>query len=185
MNKKAYIIHGAYGNPTENWIPWLKTELEKLGYEVLTPTFPTPESQSLENWNMVFETHIKELDENTILIGHSLGCPFILNVLQIINTKVNAIFLVAGFHTLLNHPIDEINKTFVEDGFNWEKIKNNCNKIYMLSGDNDPYIKIEISNELAKKLNANYKIIENGGHLNETAGYTKFEVLLETIKNEC
>jgi len=36
-----FIIHGAYGNPDENWIPWLKTELEKLGNRVFVPKFPS------------------------------------------------------------------------------------------------------------------------------------------------
>ena len=109
--KKAFIIHGAYGNPNENWFPWLKKELESLDYKVISPTFPTPENQSLENWNKVFEEYKDQLDENTIMIGHSLGCPFILNVVQNTNTKIKAIYLVAGFHTQLDHPIDEINKT--------------------------------------------------------------------------
>jgi uncharacterized protein len=180
--RKAFIIHGAYGNSTENWSPWLKNELEQLDYEVIVPTFPTPEEQSLENWNNIFNKHIDTLDKDTILVGHSLGCPFILNILQSIDIKINSIYLVAGFHTLLDHPIDEINKTFVEDGFDWTKIKNNYEKVVMLNGDNDPYIKKAISDELAEKLDATYEVIPDGGHLNSTAGYTKFEKLLSYIK---
>ncbi len=181
--KKAFIIHGAYGNPHENWFPWLRKELMGFDYEVISPTFPTPENQSLETWDAVFEKYQDQLDENTIMIGHSLGCPFILNVLQNIDIKIKAIYLVAGFHTLLDHPIDEINKTFVENSFDWNKIKSNCEKIVMFSGDNDPYINLDISDELAKILNAEYEVIKNGGHLNATAGYTKFEVLLSKIKD--
>lgn len=183
MNR-AFIIHGAYGNPDENWFPWLREELTKLGYEVIAPTFPTPEEQSLENWRKVFEDYKDQLDKNTIMIGHSLGCPFILNVLQKTNTKIKAIYLVAGFHTLLDQPIDEINKTFVEEGFDWVKIKSNCNRVVMFSGSDDKYIKREIADELAKNLDAEYEVINNGGHLNATAGYTKFEKLLEKIKND-
>ncbi len=116
------------------------------------------------------------------MIGHSLGCPFILNVLQDTNTKIKAIYLVAGFHTLLDHPIDEINKTFVEKGFDWDKIKTNCEKIVMFNGDDDPYIKQEISDKLAKNLDAEYEVIKDGGHLNATAGYTKLDILLEKIE---
>lgn len=25
--KKALLLHGAYGNPTENWFPWLQQKL--------------------------------------------------------------------------------------------------------------------------------------------------------------
>ena len=55
--KNIFIIHGAYGNPEENWIPWLKTELERLGCNVSAPRFPTPENQSLENWTKIFNKY--------------------------------------------------------------------------------------------------------------------------------
>ena len=180
--KKAFIIHGAYGSPDENWFPWLKDKLAEDGYEVITPTFPTPENQSLDTWNKVFDEYLVDLDDATILVGHSLACPFILHVLQNGSSKVRAAYLVSGFHTLLDHPIDEINKTFVENEFAWDDIKASCEKIVMFSGDNDPYIKRSIADELAERLDAEYIVVPEGGHLNATAGYTKFDGLLNKIR---
>ena len=54
---KFYIIHGAYGDPEENWFPWLKTKLEGLGHQVFVPKFPTPENQTLNNWFNVFNKY--------------------------------------------------------------------------------------------------------------------------------
>ena len=48
------IIHGSYGNPNENWFPWLKSELKKLKCNVFVPKFPTPENQSLESGSRDF-----------------------------------------------------------------------------------------------------------------------------------
>ncbi len=35
MKRTAFIIHGSYGNPEENWIPWLKRELQQYNFDVI------------------------------------------------------------------------------------------------------------------------------------------------------
>ncbi len=182
--KRAFIIHGAYGHPEENWFPWLKKELEKEGIEVYVPKFPTPEGQTLENWIGVFQKYVELLDENSIMVGHSLGPAFILNVLEKGDRKIKAAFLVAPFVGLLGNPtFDNINKTFTDKDFDWDKIRSNCKDFYIYISDNDPYVPLEKGKFLADKLNATLKIIHNAGHFNEAAGYTKFELLLKDIKD--
>jgi len=176
-----FIIHGVYGNPEENWFPWLKKELESQGYEVIVPKFPTPLDQSLESWLRVFLHYEEKINEETVLIGHSLGAPFILNYLEKTNKKIKAAILVAAFHKPLGIQYDEINKTFVDKQFNWEKIKANCNKFFIFNSDNDPWIPLETAQELAKNLNAEMNVVHDGGHLNKKAGYEDFPILLETI----
>ena len=176
-----FIIHGVYGNPEENWFPWLKKELEGQGYEVIVPKFPTPLDQSLESWLRVFLHYEEKINEETVLIGHSLGAPFILNYLEKTNKKIKAAILVAAFHKPLGIQYDEINKTFVDKQFNWEKIKANCNKFFIFNSDNDPWIPLETAQELAKNLNAEMNVVHDGGHLNKKAGYEDFPILLETI----
>jgi predicted alpha/beta hydrolase family esterase len=183
-----FIIHGAYGNPEDNWFPWLKSELEKLGCRVFVPKFPTPENQSLENWLKVFEDYKQYLDENSIVVGHSLGPAFLLNVFEKSDKPTKAAFFVSGFLNLSGNPdfdnIDNINKSFVEKSFDWQKIKQNCPKFFVFHSDNDPYVPLEKARELAKNLGVDVILVKNAGHFNEKAGYTKFELLLEKIKDE-
>lgn len=108
---KLFIIHGAYGHPGENWFPWLRKELETLGFQVFVPRFPTPENQTLDSWMKVFSQY--KLDEETILVGHSLGVPFILSLVE--KFKVRACFLVAGFCTLPENQFKEGMRTFVKE----------------------------------------------------------------------
>ena len=172
---KFIIIHGAYGNPEESWFPWLRKELEKLG-EVIVPEFPTPEGQTLENWRKVFNSS----DKGTILIGHSLGPAFILDLLE--RHKAKAAFLVAGFIRKLGlEEYDSINYTFFKE-FDWETIKKNCPKFFIYHSDNDPFVPLKYGQEIADKLGAELALIKGAGHFNEKAGYFKFEKLLEDIK---
>jgi len=177
------IIHGAFGNPEENWFPWIKNELENLGHNVYIPKFPTPENQNLESWRKIFKDYEQYLNEDCIVIGHSLGPAFLLNILENINFKIKGAFFVAGFLNLLgNNTFDSINKTFIDNKFNFEKIRNNCEKFFVYHSDNDPYIPIKFGEELAEKVNGNFVLVENAGHFNEISNYIKFNLLLEDIK---
>ena len=179
------IIHGTKGYPDRNWFPWLKKELEKLGYKVFIPKFPTPENQNLENWLVVLEGYREYIDENTILVGHSIGAAFILDVLERLDHPVRAAFLVAGFIGVLGHPgYDELNDTFANKRFDWGKITRNCKRFYVFNSDNDRYITLEKGNELAKNLGTELIVVKGAGHINQESGYTKFDLILEAIKKE-
>ena len=179
---KIFLIHGAYGNPQENWFPWLKKELEKDGHQVIVPAFPTPKNQNLNNWLVIFDHYFGEIDEETIFVGHSLGPAFILSILERIDVQVKACFFVAGFIGLLNDDLDKINHTLTDKNFDWAKIKKNCQKFYLMNSDNDPYISLTKAEELANHLDTKLEIIKNAGHFNAKAGYLEFPKLLEDIK---
>jgi predicted alpha/beta hydrolase family esterase len=120
----VFLIHGAYGNDHENWLPYLKAELEKRGCRVYVPLFPTPKNQTLQNWLSVFKDYEKYIGPDTIFVGHSLGPAFILALLERLSQPVKACFLVASFLGEIGNPdFDTINKSFVQRDFDWQKIK--------------------------------------------------------------
>jgi len=179
--KTAFIIHGVGGTPQENWFPWLKDELEKIGYQVFIPQFPTPEGQNLDNWLTTFKDYAKYINPESIIIGHSLGTPFSLAITE--NHKFKAVFSVAGFVGLTGNIFEEGMKTFTLHNFDWQKINANCEKFFIFNSDNDPYVKPEKGEQLKEYLkNSELITISGAGHFNESAGYTKFPQLLEKIK---
>ena len=84
----------------------------------------------------------------------------------------------------MNLDIDKINKTFAEKECDWELIMRNCNNFFIYSSDNDPYVPIEKSEELANKLESKVRLVKSAGHFNQKAGYLQFKILLEDIKKE-
>lgn len=179
----VFIFHGTGGNPQENWFPWLERELKKLGIEVFVPRFPTPEGQSLENWIKAFEPYQKFVNETSVFVGHSIGPAMILRLLELRNKPIGGGILVSAFDGIIGiEYFDNLNKTFVVPSFNWEKIKRNCRKFVMLSGDNDPYVPLKFPRRIAKKLGVLLQLVKKGGHLNATAGFTKFPEVLAEIK---
>lgn len=181
----VFIIHGAYGYPEENWFPWLKDELEKLGCNVVVPKFPTPENQTLDNWIDVLERYRNRINQKTIMIGHSLGVPFILRILEQWDTKVQATFLIAGLVRLINDPkFDRINETFLDSAFNYDIILRKCRKFHVIHSEDDPIVPFKQGEVIAQNLKTELITMKNAGHFNTAAGFERFDFLLERIKKE-
>jgi predicted alpha/beta hydrolase family esterase len=181
-NFKIIIIHGSYGNPEENWFPWLSEELEKKGFTTIRPKLPTPENQNLKVWLKEFKKQVGDLSPNTILVGHSLAPAFILNILQAGSDSIYGTILVSPFICKLGLPdFDKVNKSFIRGPFNWEKIKKYAGKIITFGGNDDPYVPIQAMNDVSSFLGTQLIIINKGGHLNTSAGYSTFPLLRDTI----
>lgn len=180
----AFIVHGIDGYPEENWFPWLKKELESLGVHTYVPRFPNSDKPKLNEWLEHFNEYEKYIDNNSILIGHSLGVSFILNFLEKNNKKIKAAFFVGGSIGKLNNPnFDNRNKTFTQKEFDWKKIKENCSEFFIYNSDDDPYVPLEKGKELSKYLNSKLISVKGAGHFNTKAGYTEFPLLLKDIKS--
>ncbi len=182
MRSEVFIFHGNAGYPEENWFPWMKSQLENKGHRVSVPQFPTPDGQSLEAWLEVVDPQIKDIDEKTILIGHSLGGLFTLRLLERLEVPIKAAFLVGtpiGIEPIKN--IENDRKFSGNFDFDWDKIRKSSGYFEVFHSDNDPYVALENGQQLARHLGVPLTFISNAGHFNQAAGYTKFERLLEDV----
>lgn len=182
----AFIFHGTEGHPQENWFPWMKEELEKLGCKTIVPQFPTPPvvPAKVSEWFDVLSEYEKDIDENTILIGHSLGGIFTLRVLEKLDHPVKAAVLVGtpiGVRPILNYDRDE---SFSGFDFDWEKIRKNAGKFYVYQSDNDPYVGLENGKKLAENLGVGLTFVSGAGHFNKKTGYLKFVDLLNQLRED-
>ncbi|MBI4067134.1 alpha/beta hydrolase [Candidatus Gottesmanbacteria bacterium] len=188
-----FIIHGSYGNPEENWFPWLKGELEKLGHRVLVPQFPIPKEQDasygghvLGDWFGTFDQYRKFVDEDTMFVSHSRGGVFLFQLFPSFKVSIRATFLVAPW--MVYHWYAKGSKkidSFHEKPFDWEKIKKASRyfEIYQSTNDDTP---VSEGEEIARKLGGNITIVENAGHFNVAYDkkYKKFDLLLERLKQK-
>jgi hypothetical protein len=184
----AFIFHGTGGDPEENWFPWMKAELEKLGCKTIVPQFPTLPvvPAKVSEWFEVLDKYKDQINEETILIGHSLGGIFTLRVLEKLDHPVKTAVLVGtpiGIRPILNCDRDE---SFSGFNFDWEKIRKNAGDFIVYHSDDDPYVGLANGKKLAENLGVELTFIPNAGHFNKKAGYLKFEELrnkiLEVIK---
>jgi predicted alpha/beta hydrolase family esterase len=185
---RVIVLHGAHGGPDTNWFPWLHAALNAEDIEVLRPQFPTPEGQSLEAWLNAYDLAVSSLSlAPTILVGHSLGAALALRLVERAVEPFDGLFLAAPFIGALGLPdYDTINQSFFAGSFNWAGIRERKGSACRCwAGDNDPYVPLSRSQDVADCLKAPLEIVPGGGHLNGETGFTAFPQLRDAILTEC
>ena len=155
---------------------------------MLRPRFPTPHGQSLDAW---FEAYDRAVGSTpaapTVLVGHSLGAAFALRLVERATEPVEALFLAAGFVGALDLPdYDAINASFFAGSFDWAGIRARKGRACRCwAGDDDPYVPLARSKEVADRLQAPLEVVAGGGHLNSETGFEAFPPLRDAIVAVC
>lgn len=68
----ALILHGWGGNSQNGWKPWLKNELEKMGYDVIVPDLPNTWEPNLDEQLKFLGQYKNTISKDSIIIGHSI-----------------------------------------------------------------------------------------------------------------
>ena len=180
-----FIIHGSYSSPYSNWIGWLHEYIESEGKQVYVPNFPIGIGyQNYENWSNLLRYYLDLglINENTVLIGHSIAPVFISKFLVDNKIKVKKLIFVCGFNNYLgiNEEYDAVNKSMYFD--NLEDVKKFASEIICFYSDNDPYVKYEAEKKFADTVTENQVFIPNAGQINSESGYDTFENIINYLK---
>lgn len=184
MQKRAFIIHGWNGSPTNCWFPWLKKELEKNGFSVTAPSMPNPKNPTIEGWVGYLSKIVGTPDENTFLVGHSIGCQAILRYIEKLQKPVGGVVCVAGFLNSLNIDDEEryaTAKPWLEIPMDYGKIKKNAVKIIAIFSDNDESVGLGNKDLFEKNLDAKTIAEHNKGHLSDDAGIKELPSALNAV----
>jgi predicted alpha/beta hydrolase family esterase len=177
MTKTALILSGWQCDSNSNWYPWLKKELEKRDYQVFLPQLPTMDIDLPDQETQLeFIKNNFNIDENTVVIGHSLGGVLALRLAEKFKLKQMILISAWDFNDLTTE-----HQKFWLNPINHQLIKNNVSNITCITSDNDPYFSVFQTQEMAKRLNAKFILIKNAGHFTESFGITQIPEILELI----
>ena len=170
--KRVIIVHGWGGSSKTDFLPWAKEELEKLGYEVITPDMPDTDYPKIETWVPSLTKIIDQPKEDDIFIGHSIGCQTILRYLETlkVDQKVDKVILVAPWVKLFNLEEEDllIANPWEQTIINWGKIKKSANSFIAIFSDNDPNVPLEENKKIFEdNLGAKTVIEHDKGHFNK------------------
>lgn len=184
--KKIYLIHGWGGTSNGGWFDWLKQEL-KYKAEVIAFNMPDTDHPKINAWVNHLKENIKEVNEETYFIGHSIGCQTIMRYLESLpnQAKVGGAVFVAGWFTLKpetyeDNAEEQIAKPWLNTPINFNKIKQHTNNFLALFSDNDPFVPLTDEAAFKKQLNAKTIIKTNHEHFNKV---TEIPEILDFIGN--
>ena len=186
--KKAIIVHGWGFNPKMNWYLWLKKELEKRGYKVIVPEMPNSQEPEIKVWTGKLREVIGEIDKETILIGHSIGCQTIMRYLESLSDgiKIKNIIFIAGWfklNNLENEEVEKIAAPWTGTKIDFNKVKSKIVKLTVFLSSNEPYNYVDENKEIfEQKLGAKVIILKNKGHFTEDDGVRKLPEILQFIE---
>jgi predicted alpha/beta hydrolase family esterase len=195
MKKQVIVIHGGdsfntyeeYISALKNWnvtIDWFRQQKKWKGslqknlgehFDVLRPQMPNKQNARYAEWKLWFERMFPFLDNEVILIGHSLGGIFLVKYLteNIFPKQIKALFLAAAPHNMTA----DIGDFLLPDSF--EKLNKQVTRVFLYHSEDDPVVPFS---ELAvyQRLipHAKTTTFENRGHLNQE----EFPELVAEIK---
>ena len=171
--KKVYIIHGWGGSSSsEPWFQWMKRELKNKGFDVVAFDMPNTDNPKIEEWVGYLEENIKDADEKTYFIGHSIGCQTILRFLEKLHKhkKIGGCVFVAPFFDLINQEPEELKiaHLWTNTKIDFSRILDHCNNFLAIFSDNVPYVHLDEIEKFRKNLGAKIIIKHDEEHFNET-----------------
>lgn len=184
-NINVIVVHGSNSNEasafeggvenTRHWHPWLKEELVQRNILFSGDLYPCDWEPDYETWKNLFEQN--PISENTVVIGHSAGCAFLLRYFSETKKKVKKIILVAPYvvdseltprlSDLVSFTIDPVMNSY-------------CEEIVVFYSDNDAKYILDSVEKIKNSLSCTLRHIPNKGHF--TFGHMKSKEFPELLK---
>lgn len=178
---EAYLSHlSAYTlNLTERRRGWKDGLQSVLGdeYHVMRPAMPNPGNARYPEWEMWFSKYVPYLENDAVLVGHSLGGTFLAKYLSEhrLPTRIKATILIAATHdddgtmSPAGFILPDFLELFAEQG----------GKIFLIHSTDDLAVPFAELERYRRRLStAQAIVLEGRGHVTQE----EFPELVEIIK---
>lgn len=178
--RQVYIVHGYTATPADHWFPWLKERLAADGVAVEVLPMPGSDAPVAAAWDAFLDAAILRRDEDTFLVGHSLGCiALVRHLLRERTARYGGMVLVAGFAESLAG-LGELDG-FVDGVTNIERLRETVGRRAVIAARDDEVVPHAATERLAARLDATFLTVEKGGHFLGREGFTAFPLVHEQL----
>lgn len=185
MKNNLFAIHG-FNGVTPIIKEYIELQSKKMGINTYVPKFPKELEANYETWEQVLDIYNQngEINENTIMIAHSLGALFVPKYLARKNIKIKLYISIAGFLKVNNgrEDIKQVAEDFLPTALEIDQAIELMTNRYAIYSDNDHLFSKEILKEYADGFNSNKILIPNVGHMGRRTGLIELPQIFEIIK---
>lgn len=181
--QRVIIVHGYEASPDANWFPWLQGELQAESIAVTVVPLPAPDDPKTTAWENAVREALGRPDRGAAIVAHSLGAITALRVLAALPEPwdLGILVLVAGFVEPLD-ALPELDR-YLATGVDVERLAKSIRNRIVIRSETDPYVPPEVSDDLARRLDAQLQVHPEAGHFMATDGVTRFPEVLDILRS--
>ncbi|TCB59974.1 RBBP9/YdeN family alpha/beta hydrolase [Acinetobacter terrae] len=177
------VIHGYTASPEENWYPWIQQTADQQHYSLKVLRLDPSTHPELSVWESQIDEQIEGLDENSIVIAHSLGTIAALHYLSkhLTHQRIKQLVLVAGFNGRLGR-LEEVYPFIDAAQIDFELLKRQIEHRVVIYSEGDQHVPPKFSIEQAQSLDAELISAQCQGHFIDSEGCTKLPEVWQAIQ---
>lgn len=179
MKTKIHIIHGYAATPKSHWFPWLCNKLADKNIDYIIYALPNTNNPTKNEWISYLNENISDLNENSIIVAHSLGCITSLLYLQKKGVKIKGIILVAGF---IDRSPMRMFSDFMVEPLDSELIKTLVNQRIAITAKDDYLVPKRYGKIIKERLDATLIELDEGKHFLDIDGCFELPAVMTEIK---
>jgi len=172
--KRIILVHGWGGSSRGGWFDWIREELEKRNFEVLSFDMPDTENPKIKKWVDFLAKKIVNPDKDTYFIGHSVGCQTILRYLEKLpeEAQIGGCVFVAPWFNIIKENLEsneelKIAEPWIKKKIDFEKVKKHTDKFIAIFSDNDPFVPLGDIKLFEERIGSKTIIESNMGHFDK------------------
>lgn len=184
MKKPTILLVNGY-NGIPKIFDYFKNTLEKDGYEIIMPSFPTQTDITQDKYFLIFDKYKDKIGENTIIIAHSIGNIMALKYLFANDISIRGYISLAGFgEPFVNEGRDDLNNVIAPLRLTDEelaKIPTLVGRAYSIYSDNDHIVPFEILKKYPEIIGAKDCPMPGIGHMGSKSGLEELPEVISII----
>jgi hypothetical protein len=179
---KVVLYHGYGETPTTIWFPYIKEALEPRGCSAIYHKLPHPMTPTYAEWMAAALPRTDVWDEQTIVIGHSIGGVLALRLLECPQTPAVRALITVGSPIAWLEGYDFMG-AFIEGGWRTRPLRRKAERFIIVHALDDEIVSLKHAESFTRMLHGELNVVPQGGHFTDIEAPAVLETIERLLDN--